>query len=149
MSSLTLAVGLVAVAVVCGLSGRLIQGALRERRRDAQVLGLLATFGPVMERAHTEPRALLTWHPIALAASTLWLPPTTPTTSHPATLASCTKLVPTPPAAEWINILAPGLGWASSNSANQAVIITAGKAAASSNDRPSGRPKTKSSWTTK
>jgi hypothetical protein len=68
MSSLTLAVGLVAVAVACGLSGRLIQGALRERRRDAQVLGLLATFGPVMERAHTEPRTLLTWHPLAVAA---------------------------------------------------------------------------------
>jgi hypothetical protein len=68
MSSLTLAVGLVTVAVACGLSGRLIHGALRERRRDAQVLGLLASFGPIMERAHTEPRALLTWHPIAVAA---------------------------------------------------------------------------------
>jgi hypothetical protein len=68
MSSLILAVGLVAVAVACALSGRLVQGVLRERRRDAQVLGLLATFGPVMERARTEPRALLTWHPIALAA---------------------------------------------------------------------------------
>ena len=68
MSSLTIVVGLVAVVLACGLSGRRIHDVLRERRRDAQVLGLLATFGPVMERALTEPRVLLTWHPIALAA---------------------------------------------------------------------------------
>lgn len=68
MSTLTLAVGLIAVALGCALSGRLIQRALHERRRDAQVLGLLATFGPVVERAHTDPRVLLTWHPIALTA---------------------------------------------------------------------------------
>jgi hypothetical protein len=68
MSSLILAVGLLAVAAACVLSGRLIQAALNQPRRDAQVLALLATFGPVVERVHVDPRALLTWHPIAQAA---------------------------------------------------------------------------------
>lgn len=68
MSTVTLAVGLVAIAIVGAASARLVVAALRQRRQDAQILSLLATFGPVVERAHTDPRALLTWHPIALAA---------------------------------------------------------------------------------
>ena len=68
MLSITVAAGLVGVALACAVSGRLLAGVLRERRRDAQVLGILATFGPIVERAPTDPRALLAWYPIAVAA---------------------------------------------------------------------------------
>jgi hypothetical protein len=68
MSSVTLAAGLVLIAVVGAVSARLNVAALRQRRQDAQMLSLLATFGPVVERAQTDPRALLTWQPMALAA---------------------------------------------------------------------------------
>ncbi len=68
MLIIAVAAGFVTVALVCAISGRIIAQVLRERRRDAQVLGLLATFGPVVERARTDPQTLLTWFPIAVAA---------------------------------------------------------------------------------
>ena len=68
MLIIAVAAGFVTVALVCAISARIIAQVLRERRRDAQVLGLLATFGPIVERAHTDPQTLLTWFPIAVTA---------------------------------------------------------------------------------
>ncbi|MDA1092683.1 MAG: hypothetical protein O3A25_05365 [Acidobacteria bacterium] len=68
MSGVLLAASLLALAVVGVVGTRLMVAALDGQRRDAQVLELLATFGPVVERARTDPRALLTWHPMALSA---------------------------------------------------------------------------------
>ena len=59
---------LLAVAGFVGVGAVLVRNALAARRRDAQLLGLLATFGPACERARTDPRALLAWYPVALAA---------------------------------------------------------------------------------
>jgi hypothetical protein len=63
---LTLVVTL--LAVLCGVIGLLVVTQLRARRRDTQILGLLATFGPVAERARSDPRVLLAWYPTAEAA---------------------------------------------------------------------------------
>lgn len=68
MLIIAVAAGFVTLALVCAISGRIIAQGLRERRRDAQVLELLATFGPVVERARTAPQTLLTWFPIAVTA---------------------------------------------------------------------------------
>ncbi len=59
---------LAAVAAAIGLGAFLVAGALRDRRRDAQILGLLAAFGPAAERARTDPRVLLAWYPFVNAA---------------------------------------------------------------------------------
>ena len=59
---------LLAVAATTGIGAILVRNALGFRRRDAQVLGLLATFGPPCERARSDPRVLLAWYPVALAA---------------------------------------------------------------------------------
>ena len=56
------------LAAICGGIGLLVVTLLRARRRDAQIFGLLATFGPVVERARSDPRVLLAWHPTAEAA---------------------------------------------------------------------------------
>jgi hypothetical protein len=59
----------VAVLVALGgLVGLLGVATLRARRKDAQILGLLGTFGPVVERALTDPRVLLAWYPTAEVA---------------------------------------------------------------------------------
>jgi hypothetical protein len=65
-AALTFAV--VFLAATCGVVGLLVVAALRLRRRDAQICGLLATFGPVAERARSDPRVLLAWYPAAEAA---------------------------------------------------------------------------------
>ena len=65
-SALTLAVAV--LAAVCGVIGLLVVTPLRAWRRDVQILELLATFGPVVERARSDPRVLLAWHPTAEAA---------------------------------------------------------------------------------
>ena len=65
-AALTIAVTV--LAAVCGVVGLLLTTLLRARRRDAQILGLLATFGPVVERARSDPRVLLAWYPTAEAA---------------------------------------------------------------------------------
>ena len=59
---------LAAVAAAVGLGAFVVARALRRRRRDAQILGLLATFGPAAERARADPRVLVAWHPVAVAA---------------------------------------------------------------------------------
>ena len=59
---------LLAVAATTGIGALLVRNALGARRRDAQLLGLLATFGPASERARADPRVLLAWYPVALAA---------------------------------------------------------------------------------
>lgn len=59
---------LAAVAAAVGLGAFVVASALRRQRRDAQVLGLLATFGPAAERARADPRILVAWHPVASAA---------------------------------------------------------------------------------
>ena len=59
---------LAAVAAAIGLGAFFVTRTLRRRRRDAQVLGLLATFGPAAERARADPRVLVAWHPVASAA---------------------------------------------------------------------------------
>jgi hypothetical protein len=41
-------------------------------RRDATLQGLLALFGPTIERARQDPRQLLAWHPLATAARRLY-----------------------------------------------------------------------------
>ena len=56
------------VATVCGGIGLLVVSQLRARRLEAQILDLLATLGPVAERARSDPRVLLAWFPIAEAA---------------------------------------------------------------------------------
>ena len=56
------------LAAVCGVAGLLVASSLRARRRDAQILRLLAVFGPVAERARSDPRVLLAWYPTAEAA---------------------------------------------------------------------------------
>ena len=59
---------LLAVAATIGGGAILVRQTLGRRRRDAQLLGLLATFGPACERARSDPRVLLAWYPTALAA---------------------------------------------------------------------------------
>ena len=64
--ALTLAVTV--LAAVYGVVGLFVVILLRARRRDAQILELLATFGPVAERARSDPHVLLAWYPTAEAA---------------------------------------------------------------------------------
>ncbi len=59
---------LVAVAGAIGYGAIRIAEALTTRRRDAQVLDLLAILGPACERAHADPRALVAWCSVAAAA---------------------------------------------------------------------------------
>ena len=56
------ALALVVVAVTGAIVGGLAVAALRARRRDDQLLALVAMFGPVAERARQDPRVLLTWY---------------------------------------------------------------------------------------
>ena len=59
---------LAAVAGAIAYGANLVARALGGRRRDAQVLELLALFGPACDRAHADPRVLLAWYPVAAAA---------------------------------------------------------------------------------
>ena len=59
---------LLAVAATIGIGAVFVRSALGRRRRDAQLLGLLTTFGPACERARSDPRVLLAWYPVAVAA---------------------------------------------------------------------------------
>ena len=63
-----LAIAVTVLAAICGGVGLLVVTLLRARRRDAQIFDLLATFGPVAERARSDPRVLLAWYPTAEAA---------------------------------------------------------------------------------
>ena len=63
-----LALAVTLLAVVCGGVGLRIVTALGAGRRDRQILEVLATFGPVIERAQSDPRVLLAWYPTAEAA---------------------------------------------------------------------------------
>lgn len=63
-----LEIALAAVAAAIGYGAIRVSRALGRRRRDAQVLELLALFGPACERAHADPRVLLAWYPVATAA---------------------------------------------------------------------------------
>ena len=63
-----LTIAVTVLAAICGGVGLLVVTLLRARRRDAQIFDLLATFGPVAERARSDPRALLAWYPTAEAA---------------------------------------------------------------------------------
>lgn len=63
-----LEIALTAVAVAVAYGANLVSSALGGRRRDAQVLELLALFGPACERARADPRVLLAWYPVASAA---------------------------------------------------------------------------------
>ena len=61
-------IALAAVAASIGYGALLVSRALGGRRRDAQMLEVLALFGPACERAQTDPRVLLAWYPVAAAA---------------------------------------------------------------------------------
>ena len=61
-------IALAAVAAAIWFGAALVARRLVSRQRDAQILGLLATFGPVAERAQADPRVLLAWYPLASAA---------------------------------------------------------------------------------
>jgi hypothetical protein len=72
-------VGVTAAILVCGggllavavWATRQVVEALREVRRDSQrtrIAQLLSTFTPALEAATSDPRALLTWYPVAQAA---------------------------------------------------------------------------------
>ena len=61
-------IALAAVAAAIGYGAILVSRALGVRRRDAQMLEVLALFGPACERAQTDPRILLAWYPVAAAA---------------------------------------------------------------------------------
>ena len=63
-----LTIAVTVLAAICGGVGLLVVTLLRARRRDAQIFDLLATFGPVAERARSAPRVLLAWYPTAEAA---------------------------------------------------------------------------------
>lgn len=63
-----LTIAVTVLAAICGGVGLLVVTLLRARPRDAQIFDLLATFGPVAERARSDPRALLAWYPNAEAA---------------------------------------------------------------------------------
>ena len=63
-----LTIAVTVLAAICGGVGLLVVTLLRAWRRDAQILDLLATFGPVAERARSDPRVFLAWHPSAEAA---------------------------------------------------------------------------------
>ena len=63
-----LTIAVIVLAAICGGVGLLVVTLLRARRRDAQIFDLLATFGPVAERARSDPRVLLAWYPTAEAA---------------------------------------------------------------------------------
>jgi len=58
--------GIVAVTVV--IVGLLILVELRKQRMDAQMLGLLATFASVAKEVRSDPRLLLAYYPVAVAA---------------------------------------------------------------------------------
>jgi len=63
---LTLAVVfLIAISCIFGLK---ILNLFRARRIDAQVSTLLSMFGPVIERSRSDPRIILSWHPIGEVA---------------------------------------------------------------------------------
>jgi len=64
VSSIATVIAIALLAAACGLGLRGLAAA-RTRRRDAQLLSLLATFGPAVERAQSDPRVLLAWYPIA------------------------------------------------------------------------------------
>ena len=61
-------IALAAVAAAIWFGATLVSRRLVSRQRDAQILGLLATFGPAVERAQADPRVLLAWYPLASAA---------------------------------------------------------------------------------
>ena len=63
-----LTIAVTVLAAICGGVGLLVVTLLQARRRDAQIFDLLATFGPVAERARSDPRVLLAWYPTAEAA---------------------------------------------------------------------------------
>ena len=61
-------IALAAVAAAIWFGAALLARRLLSRQRDDQIQGLLATFGPAVERARTDPRVLLAWYPVASAA---------------------------------------------------------------------------------
>ena len=67
-SGAVVAFAVVFLAATCGVVGLRVVAALQLWRRDAQICELLATFGPVAERARSDPRVLLAWYRAAEAA---------------------------------------------------------------------------------
>ena len=56
------------LAVTVAILGLLMLVELRKQRRDAQLLGLLATFAPIAKEARSDPRLLLVHYPAVVAA---------------------------------------------------------------------------------
>ena len=68
--TLPLAIGL--ATFVGLLVGGVLVGVARAYRRDRQIQMVLATFGPLAERAASNPQVLLAWHPVAETARRLF-----------------------------------------------------------------------------
>ena len=60
-----LTISLFSLAILCGAIGLKLVLIQLGRREDAQFFWLISTFGPVLERMQSDPRILLTWHPLA------------------------------------------------------------------------------------
>ena len=58
-------IALFTVVILCGAIGLKLVLIQLGRREDAQFFWLISTFGPVLERMQSDPRVLLTWHPLA------------------------------------------------------------------------------------
>src|SRR6218665_141452 len=83
-------------------------------------------------------RSTQTFAPNSLAAIALSAVRVVATTNAPAALASCTAMLPTPPAPPVTKTRAPGVSVTFSNNARQAVTATKGNAAASLNSMDEG-----------
>lgn len=60
-----LTIALFALVILCGAIGLKLVSIQLGRREDARFFWLISTFGPVLERMQSDPRVLLTWHPLA------------------------------------------------------------------------------------
>ena len=60
-----LTIALFTLVILCGAVGLKSVLIQLNRREDARFFWLISTFGPVLERAQSDPRVLLTWHPLA------------------------------------------------------------------------------------
>ena len=60
-----LTIALFTLVILCGAVGLKFVLIQLDRREDARFFWLISTFGPVLERAQSDPRVLLTWHPLA------------------------------------------------------------------------------------
>ena len=63
---------LVLIAFTIAIGVTLILSELKRGRRDAAIVGILRLFGSALATCAADPRALLTWYPLATSARTMF-----------------------------------------------------------------------------